>query len=335
LAILIWGLVEARKEAAAEAEHERPVESPRVSATSGELVIKVSRAEQARNGFEASTLAPTTRQPELRANAVVLPVQELTDLRANYVTAHAQLAKAQASFEVSRQEYERLNTLYQNDRNASLKSVQAALGTMRSDEVAVNAAQDSVALAESNVRQRWGPVISDWLLSNSAAFQKLIRQESFLVQVTLPAGTEIAAPPTVRLQVTAEKTQLASFVSPLPQVDLRIQAPSHLYITSKHAALVPGLNVVALLSSGVPLRGVIIPSRAVVWWQGKAWAYVQTGPEEFVRGAVPTEDPVTGAWFVTQNFSSGEKVVVKGAQQLLSEEFRSQIKVVGEQGERK
>ncbi len=73
--------------------------------------------------------------------------------------------------------------------------------------------------------------------------------------------------------------------------------------------------------------GGVVPDSAAVWLDGKAWAYVQKGRERFVRLEVSTNHPVREGWFVTNNFAAGDRVVVQGAQLLLSEEFRSQIRI--------
>jgi hypothetical protein len=62
---------------------------------------------------------------------------------------------------------------------------------------------------------------------------------------------------------------------------------------------------------------------------------VQIGVDTFARREVTTEAPLDDGWFVPANshassaLRSGQRVVVAGAQQLLSEEFRSQIRVGG------
>jgi hypothetical protein len=72
---------------------------------------------------------------------------------------------------------------------------------------------------------------------------------------------------------------------------------------------------------------VVVPDSATVWLGGKAWAYVQKGREQFVRLEISTNHPMGEGWFVTKNFSAGDLVAVQGAQLLLSEEFRSQIRI--------
>ena len=41
-----------------------------------------------------------------------------------------------------------------------------------------------------------------------------------------------------------------------------------------------------------------MPLPAIVWWQGRAWAYAQTDAEHFIRREVSTSSPVEGGYFV-------------------------------------
>ena len=59
-------------------------------------------------------------------------------------------------------------------------------------------------------------------------------------------------------------------------------------------------------------------------WQGKNWAYLETAPGTFLRKEVLLDTPVSNGWFIRQNLTLGDHVVITGARQLLSEEFRSQ-----------
>jgi hypothetical protein len=121
-----------------------------------------------------------------------------------------------------------------------------------------------------------------------------------------------------------------STVFPSPHTDPRVQGLSFLYVASAVTPrLVPGMNVLAYLPLGPQVSGVVIPAPAIVWWQGKAWVYVQQGGDRFVRREVPTENPVHDGWFVMREFSAGDRLVARGAQALLSEEFRARIQVRG------
>jgi hypothetical protein len=87
------------------------------------------------------------------------------------------------------------------------------------------------------------------------------------------------------------------------------------------------MRVVGQVKSGAkPREGVIIPASAVVWHGGKAWAYVKEGADKFERKLVPTSQEMGNGWFAAEGFESDDEVVVSGAQLLLSEELKFQIR---------
>ena len=329
---LIWAFLGSRGQAGEGEKAEKPIAAPsRVTTRNGMVVVTIKPDEQQRNGFRTVALQVISRRQEFQATAVVLPVQDLINLRNGYVTANAQLQKAKAALDVSQREYERLNNLYQNERNASAKAVQAAQGAMQSDQAAVSAAKDSVFLEQNNIRQQWGDVLARWLLAGSSEFDRVVRQQDLLLQITLPPGAEGGAPTTASLQTAQGKLLKARLVSQFPRLDARIQSPSFLYVTANHPGLIPGLNLAVMLPSGPTLQGVVVPGRAIVWWNGRGWAYVQISDDQFSRREVPAQMPVTGGWFVPlagqpgSPFKPGEKLVINGGQQLLSQEFSSQL----------
>lgn len=69
------------------------------------------------------------------------------------------------------------------------------------------------------------------------------------------------------------------------------------------------------------MKGLVVPTSAVVWAEGKAWTYQQTDSQRFTRRAVATDIPVEKGFFVTRGLSPGVRVVSQGAQALLSEEL--------------
>jgi hypothetical protein len=333
IAILIVAYLRGRQEAAAEAQQEHPAAAAsRVSTEAGQNFIALDSAAQSASGFETRALAVAAEHQQLRANAVVLSVQNLTQLRTIYLSELSQVDKAKAALGVSQQEYDRLKQLYEDNQNAAAKAVQAAEGTWHSDQVSFRAATEALQLNDTLARQTWGEVVAKWLIDGSPALDRILTQKDLLLQVSLLLGSVGAPPKTVSIQSPSGKIEQADFVSPYPAVDPRVQSPSFLYLAHSVPDLVPGMTLTVLLSTGPSLRGVIVPSSAIVWWQGKAWAYSQIASERFARREVSTEVPVPNGWFVAKGFAPGDKVVVRGGQQLLSEEFRSEIQSLYEGG---
>lgn len=307
----------------------RRAPSPAASVQNGAVVL--GPPVQAQNGIRTARLRSIVTAEQIKASAIVLSAQGLIDVSRNCVTATERLSQARAALNVSQQEYERLKSLLA-DQNVSVKQVQAAEGTFLSDTAAFRAAQNALSLTEAAAVQSWGPTVADWVIRQSPAFTRLAHQQEFLVQMTPPAGSKPVRPREASFVLPDGSVASAAYVSPYPQVDPRIQSPTYLYLTRSRTDLAPGMTLAALLPQR-SVRGVEIPESAAVWRDGEAWAYVQLGPDRFVRRPVPTQIPIRGGWLVTKNFSPGEAVVISGAQQLLSEEFRSQTQAGGEEGE--
>lgn len=331
-ALLILAFIQGRKEFAREKEREAPVKAPsRVSLVDGESVVTLDKATQTQSGITVAALKPNTHRQEQQAYATVLQVQDLADARSGYATAQAQLDKAQAGLDAVRQEYQRLDQLHNDDHNVSDKAFQAGLAAMKTEEANVRAAQAAVQSSANSAARRYGEVIAAWLAADTPTFRRLLQQQDVLIQVTFPASAPNAAPPkTIRVQVTENTFVTASLVSRSPLIDPRIQGIGFFYLAPAQM-LVPGMNVLVYLPANAKTLSVIVPQSALVWWQGKAWIYVQKDDEHFVRREVPTDQPVENGFIVRSGLLPNATIVIGGAQVLLSEEFRSQIQV-GEEG---
>ena len=312
---------------------ERPARTSQVTIQEGQTVITLDDATEARMGLKVATFQIAAHRQNIRGTAIVLSVQDLTELRRNYLTAESELEKAETALNVSQQEYERLDTLHRQDQNASTKAVQSAEAAWHTDEASVKAAKNALRLNELAARQGWGVAIAQWLVDGAPELNRILEQREVLLQVSLPQGSTANAPETALIQAAGGETQTAKLLSSFPRVDPRLQTASFLYLTPSRKDLVPGMTLVVLLPSGTAARGICIPGSAIVFWQGKAWAYARTGRGKFVRREISTEMPAEYGWFVPERFSPGDNIVVTGAQQLLSEEFRSQTRVIGEEDE--
>ncbi|HVB54871.1 MAG TPA: hypothetical protein VNE63_00365 [Candidatus Acidoferrales bacterium] len=329
LAVILVRIVVPTRKAAADQDEDDEAEAikapSRVSIQNGQTILTLETTAQSQAGITLTPLKALTSREQVTAPATILSVQELVSARTNYVAAKTNLEKVRANMEVAQQEYDRLKTLYQDQQNASQKDLQAALGVLRSDRADADAAKQDLSLQAAALQQSWGDVVAKWGVNDTPPLGRILSQHDFLVQVTLPAGVVSTASQTISLEIAGLAQIEATLISPFPQVDPRIQGVSLLYITHDHPGLAPGINLVAHMPIGRAMRGVLIPQSAVVWWQGNAWVYQQTAPGRFVRRLVPTETPLTNGLFVSTGFSPGDQIVVRGAQALLSEEFRSQI----------
>ena len=292
-----------------------------ISVENGKAVLALDTATQSRLGLEITTLTETVTRAQVTSPAVVLPIQDLATFRKSYIATQTQLQKSRVELDIARKEYTRLKALFEQDRNISEKSLQSAQGALKANEADELAEEQQLNLQKSIVRQEWGGVASKWALEDSPEFQRLLDQRDVLLQVTMQADVTFRVPKTISVEIPGTTRIGASLVSPFPRLDPRIQGRSFLYVAPADRGLTPGMNLFAHLSVGAQMRGLIVPTAAVVWSEGKAWVYQQTASDRFTRRVVPTEVSVERGFYVAQGFSAGDKVVTRGAQALLSEEM--------------
>lgn len=292
-----------------------------ISVANGETVMTLDASTQTRIGITVAPLAQTTSRAQESLPAVVLSPVDLATARGNLLSAQAQLQKAHVEEDVASKEYSRLKALYANDQNVSQKSLEAAEGTEQADQTDVTAAEQQVSLQKSLIAQEWGGTVADWAQQDTPTFERVLSQADALIQVTMPADSSLAAPKSVSVQNVDGSKSEASVVSAFPRVDPRVQGRSFLYVMSPRAPVAPETSLLAYVSVGSEMKGVVVPTSAVVWSEGTAWVYEQTGPSKFTRRQVPTDFPLPSGFFVAKGFATNDKVVTVGAQALLSEEF--------------
>ena len=331
-AAVIWGYLEGRESLEREAEREKPVRAAtRVESGSG--VIHIDDAAQETSGIATTRLSAAPRRQELRAYGMVLDVARLTELSNAYANAEAQVRSAEARMAFSRASYERARMLHDNEGGVSQATLQAAEAAYRSDEAGTGAAVSMVRTLAATAHQEWGPVLGKSLLEHSDTVVRLIERQDFLLQVTLPPG--VPAPKSVAaaaIERDGADRAAVTLVSPATRTDPRIQGVSFFFLVPADSGVLPGMYVRAFIATGDARDGVVIPPEALVWWQDRPWVYRLAGDDTFVRTAVATDLPTPDGGYIDRNLGDGTEIVTRGAQFLLSEEFRSQIQV-GEDGQ--
>jgi len=65
----------------------------------------------------------------------------------------------------------------------------------------------------------------------------------------------------------------------------------------------------------------VVPASAILRHEGAGWVYVQTDTNQFVRAAIPLDRLMAGGWFVSESLSATNRIIVSGAQSVLSAEL--------------
>jgi hypothetical protein len=310
-------------------EAERAVNpSARLTIKNGVVILTLNPADQQNAGIQTAHLSPAPAQASVLGYGTVLDPASLTDLSNRYLDAETSLQTATARLAVSRAAFERAKLLHKDQQNISTAQLQGAEGSFEVDKAALAAARSRLAMLAASARQAWGSVLGEALIDRAQLVTRLIERRDYLVKVTLPAGATIAAPPEAATTRINDRVEIRlALVSPATATDPKLQGISYLYSAAAESGLLPGMNLQILLAAGPVAGGVVVPEAAVVWLQGKAWTYLRTGATTFVRREIAPNRPGPGGGYVVADLPVDEQIVVRGAQTLLSEEFRAQVPV--------
>jgi hypothetical protein len=318
-----WGLGEHRDDA------EEIVTPSRVSSENGKATLDIPAATREASGITTTPLQRADYSPADTIYGVVADLQGLIELRMRYRTAIAEAQVVRAQLANREAEYKRLAALNEDDRNVSARVVQSAYAQWQADKAKLSAAEGLARNIHDNMRASWGEVLARWAKdANSKIFDALLRHEEALVQFTVPFDLKInpTAPLTVAPVAAQGWGREAKFVSPSPQVDPQTTGRTFFYRVPGRDFRIGTRVTGQFEANGEKREGVVVPVSAVVWHAGKAWAYVELAEEQFERREVATAHELDGGWFNAGAFKPGEEVVVGGAQLLLSEEFKYQIR---------
>jgi hypothetical protein len=321
LVIFVWLFGGGSRDEGEGDEAEKVVSAPpKISrSSSGEVVVELSRDEQARIGLETKKVSAASQSQEATAYGVVLDPAPLAAL-------NAELASARAALAASRAEYERTRLLHSEQQNVSLKDFETARAKFEADQAQLN-------LLNQRLADEWGARISAMSsVKRAGLIDALTNRIAGIVRLSLPPGQSLSQEPTeARIAVLGYETQplLTRTIWSAPTADSHLRGQGFLLsVEAQGFPLRPGTAITGHLESpGTAPPGVVVPEAAVVRTEDRAWAYVQIAPTHFERRQLEVSMPAARGWFVTSGFAAGDQVVVTGAQALLSEELRSQIQV--------
>jgi hypothetical protein len=308
----VWLFLRHHGGAAEPNKEEEKKEEPHVQHDENDgTFLKLDKEFQWHADLKMVALEAAESKPEFRAFGRVLDPAPLA-------TGLTTIAAARAQLEASSKEAGRLKALFAQNQNVSARALEIAEAAVKRDQIAVQAAE--LALVTT-----WGKAIVgrpdlDQLIHS------IITQENALVRVDVPASEKLdGAPAAARVALLAEPDapMSAEFLGVAITADPQTLGRGFIFLV-KGKSIPANAAIIAWLSlAGETEKGVIVPRDAIVRHEGKAFAYVQTTEETFQRFEILLHHPLAAGWF-TDEFKSGVKVVINGAQQLLSEELKGE-----------
>jgi len=297
---------------------------PASSANGGSALTLDANAQRA-GGLETRELSRVHYRQQVRAYGTVLDLEALTNLSNSYVAALSARRIAQARLAASRPAFERAEALHKV-QGASVAQAQSAEATLRSDEASLASAESQLDTLATTAQQAWGPALARGLIDRTPVFVRLIERREMLVQATPPPGVVVAGQSRDAFAELADGARAPlAFVSLATKTDPRIQGLSFFFSASAETRLLPGMSVIVFIPSDAVIDGVVVPTDSIVWWQGRSWIYLKTGPDRFMRREIAIDVPTPDGGYLVEKLDDGAEVVTRGAQMLLSEEQKTPL----------
>jgi hypothetical protein len=274
------------------------------------VTIRLDAATRERIGLQVTPLAAVELPDVVRGfgrvlepSALAVPVDERE--------------AARAAFDAADREYRRVQTLQRGNSNASQRDLEAARAAFERDRAAFRA-------AEARVVSVWGREAEE-RRNLSVLVQSVVAREAAVARIDLPLGAVLSGRPAagrVAALVDAGAGAVeATLLGAAADADPTTQGRGFLLLIER-PPWPPGTALTGWLAvPGPPQVGVDVPSAALLRHAGRSFLYVQTADDTFAPRAVQLERPTRDGWFVASGLAAGERVVVTGAQQLLSTEL--------------
>jgi hypothetical protein len=284
---------------------DKAAETPKAGAPE-KAGVTLDAATQERIGLSLETPAPAQWQPGLRVTGRAANPLAFIAAATDYETARTAAAASQS-------ELARTEKLAAQE-NASSRVLEAARAA---------AARDALALAAARAKfaADWGGRLA--AQTNAAALAGPWQSGDLaLARLFLPPGYFPKPIPTAATIYifSQESNGIPAELADDLSIDPATQAQTLLFSVKQplpaDAALVADLR-----TGGESQSGVVVPVGAVLRYEGRGWVYVQAGTNQFVRAEIPLDRLTAGGWFVAGNLSATNRIVVTGAQTVLSAEL--------------
>ncbi len=273
-----------------------------------------------------------------------LPLADRLAVNTQLATARAELNAATEAQKAAQTALNRATALNADNKNVSDRVVEEAAAKVAAERVRMAGAQALIQTLESTVGQSSAPAARSITLERGGQVLEVLAQpgesveqgtplvrlgqpEHLLARVEIPVGEKVPGQGGIRIVPAGREAQpaIAGQYVGVAGSNAATQGVALLYkLAHSSPDLRAGNAVTAYLpQAGGAAKQLVIPRVAVVQVEGRAWVYVQTGDERFERRPVPLDRPAGSGYIVTRGFDDGDKIVVTGAQTLLSEEFKS------------
>ncbi len=275
------------------------------------------------NGLMVASAQETTWVERYSSLGVVLDVANLLEDVASLRATELVLEQSKARMEPLRARLERLRTAYETGL-VLLADVDLAERGLREEEMVQAEHAASHARTLQTIEHRWGSKLASAAADRAPLISHLADRTRTLIQASLPeAFRDRPFQPELRVAGAVRGVEL---LGP-GYAEIPGMGSDAVLLLTDGAGLRPGLRVEVAFESlegGEP--GFVLPTGAVLFHGDGVWTYAALGNDRYLRRPLESLRRIERGWFVpATTLGLDERIVVRGGQMLLAEEFRADI----------
>jgi hypothetical protein len=293
-------------------------------------IITLSTPIIKNSGIEIKPISESKNQSLYSSYGYVVNLKNLIDYRTNYLNITFEINKLSTQLKEEGEHFKILKSLNEDNKNIS----DSVVGEK---EIEINNLRNNLNIQKSNkdnllqtISQEWGSLFKELLTNPKRSLLKnIFNSESRLLKITIANNKRQKVIPS-ELMVSSlnqpKNKYKANFITESPIGNSDIQGRAYFYLTSSNI-LMMGSKINAYIETvkDSHVKKFHIPKSAIVWDDGKPWIYAKTGNNSFLRYPLFKMKEVNDGWNVQFKNISPKEIVTKGAQLLLSEEYKHLI----------
>ncbi len=305
-----------------------------IKSANGINYITLSPEIQSNSGIKTQPVQISDYIKNLTNYATVLSIDLLIEQKNRFNEIKNQISLLSNELERDKKNYERFKTLNDDNKNVSDKALQEMKVNFENTKIKLQTTQELITGIKQNIRAQWGEIILSMIDAGARKelFEFLVQGKARIIKVTLPENADNQPPKSISLALIDNLNEkfLASYLAESPTLDKSIKGKTYFYIVYSNQLRIDSkviANQVQNKLSSESGKYLAIPKEAVIWNSGQAWVYVQSSENKFFRKSIETITESSNGWIVKENqIKENDIIVINGAQLLLSEEFKYQIK---------
>lgn len=296
--------------------------------------IRLTEAIVKNSGIQTTKIISSNKQSSFSNYGIVQATDTLIDLKNIYDQLMQEINTLQNQINTEEKKYLAFVDLNADGKNISDQALLDQQTLVNNLSVSV----EKKVVLKKNLQQK---VLSQWgnkfymAITGKAKDKQLnplLNGDARLVKITLPSSDSDNSIPhkIIFTPINGNKETEGIYLDKAPTIEPSILGQTFYYLIQS-----PDIRIGSKLigfykekqNNDKQTNRYEVQSSSIVWSTGLPWVYIEEEPFLFVKKPVSLENEIKDGWLViSEALSTNDIIVSKGAQLLLSEEYKYQIK---------